>query len=302
MHIDFYGKAVEACGPLDIRMTVNMRVELSAIPAESKAHLDPTSSSSPGALHQFVKINHWKNDLDAALCLVGAKAIWPYLGPKLMIDEHLTWFELVTSFLMPPTTTYFLLAFSNKGGLAPSPGPECVRPDPEKDEFTCTRPLNADSVAFGGRPLLIRMQALPSGMVLHGITSWFERLGRDLRLSSIVVRPFQLDGNRPSCNGIGPAGLALRIEHPESFVVYSAAVDVAFEPAPLYDGAHGVMFISTRRTPDALIEPHICAARVRPDDDPLNVFAPYVTVDTVVMRVVVRVEQPGVLSEQSPTA
>ena len=198
VHLDFYGRAIEACGPLSIRMSVNVRIELSIVPAGPDATLNP--AASPGTLHQFVKINHWKNDLDAALCLTAAKAIWPYLGPKLMDEDHLTWFELVLSFLLPPATTYFLLKLANTGGLLPAPLPSCVRPDPKKDEFNCTRPFDADLVAVGARPLLEGIQASPQGLMLRGTFTWFRRLGRALTLASLDGPPFRLSASNTGCN------------------------------------------------------------------------------------------------------
>jgi hypothetical protein len=273
VHLDFFGDALEACGPADIGLQVNVRVEFSVIEPRRQWPRDYDS----GLLHQFVKINYWKDDLDTALCLAGVAAIWPYIGPKLMDEDELNWLELLGSFLLPPLITVFSLKVANKSGRSPDLT-NCVRTDPDKDEFNCTRPFNSGNALIGGLPELHELQARLEGPVFSGDLFWRKRLGRDFKLSAVNIQPFKLATQHFDCNQIGAAGLGLINEHPEWVSFYEASITLEFEVAPL-SATNEVDGIGTSSSNLDIIPSYICSARVRPEDDSLNIFGPYITID-----------------------
>lgn len=299
--LDFHGTAVDACdlgalGSWDIGLHVEVPIELSVpFPPFMPVLSGQALPFQPGALQQQVTVNYSKNDWDTARCVLVMTALWPYLGPKLMEEDKLTWLQLVASLASGPLVSILILGEANTGGKAPSVGATCVRPDPAKDAFICTQPFDSSPFPLGGLPRLQDWLGRPDGLVLLGTMFWNERLGREFRLTSIETQPFKLDTPHFSCAQVGgPAGLAQITGHPEWFVAYAARVTLAFEPRALdHENAHRGISISRRN----LIPPYICAARVRPEDDPLNVFAPYVTFDDsnpYVATVTVRVQVTAV--------
>ncbi|MFI7246543.1 hypothetical protein [Streptomyces qinglanensis] len=272
MHLSFYGKALDICGPAgSMRLKVGIPIRLSVPPPT-----DEPPGHQPGSVQRHVRINYDKNDLDTAKCVLFMGAVWPYLGPKLMSDEALGWSELALSFALPPLITFYSLKELNKGGRAPGAGANCVRTAPDKDEFICTKPFGAGELGLdGGLPQLRDLRSRADGLLLMGDVHWTRRLGRGLRLASVESNGFELK-NPPGlpCTQAGSTGLALVRQHPDWFVRYEAGVSFDFEPEPLSSDNQSK---PVGTNPNDIIPAHICTARIRPEDDPLGVFTPYLS-------------------------
>ena len=165
-----------------------------------------------------------------------------------------------------------ILIEANQGGQLPSPKKTCERPDSHKDEFVCKQPYDAGSNTFGGRPYVEDFLGLPDGLELYGAMFWNKRLSRRERLVSIKNFGWRIEPVHFSCANVGAAILALISEHPEDFVFYRIQVAVIFE-LPAWDTANDQKEISYSKTEK--IEGAVCLTRIRPEEDPLNVFTPF---------------------------
>ncbi|RFA27792.1 hypothetical protein CAI21_14375 [Alkalilimnicola ehrlichii] len=272
--LSFRADAIDACnlgalGSFDIGLDVQVRVELTAIPSTNRDPYDP------GALQQFIKVNTWKNDLDTAACTLLITTFWPYVGAHLIDQERSSWGGYVGGFLLPILIPIVALIEMNRGGRIDPPLDTCMRPHSDRDEFLCTRAFTSTALPGGGFPELSRLVARPDAIILSGTTFWQRRLARDYDLRSLDVEPFRLETPHLPCGAASSAGLALAGEHSEAFARLKATITLFFEPHS--STGERFNFISTSRT--ALITPTMCMPRVRPEDDPLNVFAPYIQLE-----------------------
>jgi hypothetical protein len=165
--------------------------------------------------------------------MAGVALVWPYLGPKLMDDNTLTFWQMLGGFIVPPLIVIGGLKEALKGGKIPAPKPtkgHCVRPDEDKDEFVCVQPFETDGVPIGGAtPRLHDHFGRPDGLVLLGDMFWTQRLARDYRLTEIDTNAFRLTTPQLSCSQVGPLGLAWIVAHPDWFVTYDAIISLRFE-------------------------------------------------------------------------
>jgi hypothetical protein len=115
-------------------------------------------------------------------------------------------------------------------------------------------------------------------MVLKGYGYWIRQLANDYHIAAIDSQTFKLDRVRLSCGQLGAAILGRISEHPEDFVTYTSNVNLTFELNPTEPDIP-IAFISRSKT--NRIPPVVCAVRVRPEDDPLNIFAPHVSFNYV---------------------
>jgi hypothetical protein len=203
----------------------------------------------PGSLEGIVKFDVTKSAWDTFWLELGGWIVNPYFGAFI-------WGEL------------------NQG--VPFRDQKCVPAG--FNTYVCQEPFDAKQANIGGLPALTGVWGRPDGMVLKGHAHWMRQLSSEYRIASIDVQPFKLDHVRISCGQLGASMLGRINEHPEDFITNTAIVSVVFEltppepPTPILPISHS----NADRIP-----PAVCAVRVRPEDDPLNVFAPHVSYEYV---------------------
>ncbi|MFP5264557.1 MAG: hypothetical protein ACLGJB_21940 [Blastocatellia bacterium] len=231
----------EAEDVLDVEVDVTVEFAVSKLPtAEPLAF-------QPGVLQSTVSFDVTKSAWDTFWLTLGGWVVNPWVGA-------FVWGEL------------------NKG--VPLKDQRCVPSG--YNTYICQEPFDSRQVNIGGLATLSDVWGHPDGMVLKGDAYWMRQLASEFHIAAIDVQPFKLDHVRISCGQLGAAMLGRIGEHPEDFVTYTANVSLIFEfDTPEADVP--IQFISHSNSDR--IPPAVCAVRVRPEDDPLNVFAPHVSFD-----------------------
>jgi hypothetical protein len=267
LSVEFYGTVLADCD-IDVRVQVNAEMSV----------MGPSSSLvyEPGTLREHAKVNSWKDDWDTAACAFLMTAAWPYVGVKLMEVGGVSEIGYALGLLIPGVAVGLSLGFLNKGGMAPSPGATCVRPDPDKDEFDCTLPMPFGSGLLGPTLRLHDSFGRPDGLVFLGDVFWHRRLACPTRLNGVNAPPLKLDTPHYSC-GVGTAsGLAAIETNPGSYATYHARIDLDFDRVPLpADNSTAPVSVNF----NDVLQPYVFLARVRPEDDPLGVFGRWLKVD-----------------------
>jgi hypothetical protein len=285
---DFYGALVNACdlgiiGKYDVgaHITASFQISVPDPPFIAVTAADPLPFQS-GSLEFDVD---FAKSVDASLCALESMLLWPYVGFNLMETGDVDIGEYLLGIAVPHLVVVGALLTAAAGGKAPTPdvpGSVCVRPDANSDRFVCTKSFDSSLFPLGGEARLEDFLGRDDGLLLLGDFNWNQRLSRLFHIANIDTQPFSARASTPSCSQINSGFPGAPSDSVALF--YQATVDIDFEVDPL-DPPHLVVSGS----PSDLVPPHICNAFVRQEDDPQNVYWPFVSFDDSLSTITVRV-------------
>jgi hypothetical protein len=155
LEANFKAIAINVCdlgafGRYDVRLDVQIPVGISV--------------PSDGVLRQHLKVNFWKNDLDAAACIVTASVFWPLVAASAVSAGKLRWDFYAWLVILVPLRFYVMTKVANDPPNIKPPNPQTKKIS--DDEFQSDQDFSQPGKPF---PLeLLNYRGMTDGLLLMG--------------------------------------------------------------------------------------------------------------------------------------